>query len=493
MTRLVPVRPLSLDELGLVIGRDRHAALLDVIDSARAALAGRVIVHVNSTSTGGGVAEMLPTLLGYARGSGIDARWRVVTGTPEFFEVTKRLHNRLHGEPGDGGGLGPDERRVYDEVLAGNAVDLLTTLRAGDLAVLHDPQTLGLAPLLRRIGVSTVWRCHIGIDTFNAETDDAWAFLKPYLDDVDRFVFTRADYRPDCIAADRVRIITPSLDPLSAKNRPMSDAAAESVLAFTGLIDAEPAARPPVYLRRDGSPARLERRADIIQLGPPAPTGEPLVVQVSRWDRLKDMTGVMVGFAEHVATTGPGHLILAGPNVSGVSDDPEGAADLESCIRTWRALPHSARQRIHLACLPVADVEENAVIVNALQRHASVVVQKSLAEGFGLTVLEAMWKGRPIVASGIGGIRDQVTDGESGLLLHDPTDLPEFGRLVRQLLDHTGEASALGACAAQRAAQFLPDLHLIKWASLLSEIAPAPVCITDRSATAESPDALRPA
>jgi len=337
--------------------------------------------------------------------------------------------------------------------------------------VLHDPQTLGLAPLLRRIGVSTVWRCHIGVDTFNAETDDAWAFLKPYLDDVDRFVFTRADYRPDCIAAERVRIITPSLDPLSAKNRPMTEAAAESVLAFTGLIDAEPAARPPVYLRRDGSPARLERRADIIQLGPPAPEGEPLVVQVSRWDRLKDMTGVMVGFAEHVATTGPGHLILAGPNVSGVSDDPEGAADLESCIRTWRALPHSARQRIHLACLPVADVEENAIIVNALQRHASVVVQKSLAEGFGLTVLEAMWKGRPIVASGVGGIRDQVVDGESGLLLDDPTDLPEFGRLIRQLLDHPAQASALGASAAARAAQFLPDLHLMKWATLLIDVA----------------------
>jgi trehalose synthase len=121
--------------------------------------------------------------------------------------------------------------------------------------------------------------------------------------------------------------------------------------------------------------------------------------------------------------------------------------------------------------LPVADVEENAVIVNALQRQAGVVVQKSLAEGFGLTVLEAMWKGRPIVASGVGGIRDQVVDGESGLLLDDPTDLPEFGRLIRQLLDHPAQASALGASAAARAAQFLPDLHLMKWATLLIDVA----------------------
>jgi trehalose synthase len=470
VTRLVPVLPLTLDELGHIIGRDRQAALTSSIAGTRDALAGRVVVHVNSTSTGGGVAEMLPTLLGYARGSGVDARWQVVEGTPEFFEVTKRLHNRLHGVPGDGGPLGPDERRVYDEVLTGNADDLLTTLRTGDLAVLHDPQTLGLAPLLHRIGVRTVWRCHIGVDTFNAETDEAWSFLKPYLDDVDRFVFTRADYRPDCIAGERVRIITPSLDPLSAKNRPMTEAAVASVLAFTGLIDGDSSALPPGFLRRDGSTARLERRADIVQLGPPVPHGEPLVVQVSRWDRLKDMTGVMVGFADHVATKGPGHLILAGPNVSGVSDDPEGARDLKNCIRTWRGLRHAVRQRIHLACLPVADVEENAVIVNALQRHASVVVQKSLAEGFGLTVLEAMWKGRPVVASGVGGIRDQIIDGESGLLLPDPADLPEFGRLVRHLLDDPAQASVLGGCAAERARHFLPDLHLIKWATLLSEV-----------------------
>ena len=472
VTRRVPVLPLSLDELGPFIGSERLAAFMDVSERARDALAGRVLVHVNSTSTGGGVAEMLPTLLGYARGSGIDAKWRVVTGEPEFFAVTKRLHNRIHGEPGDGGPLGPDERRVYDEVLAGNAGDLLTTLRAGDIAVLHDPQTLGLAPLLHRIGVITVWRSHIGRDTANPTTDQAWAFLRPYLQDVDRFVFTRADYRPDCIPGERVRIIMPSLDPLSTKNRAMAEPDVKSVLAFTGLIDGDPSVAPPFFLRRDGSPARLERRADVVQLGPPVPPDEPLVVQVSRWDRLKDMTGVMVGFADHVATTGPGHLILAGPNVSGVSDDPEGAADLESCIRTWRSLPHSARQRIHLACLPVADVEENAVIVNALQRHAGVVVQKSLAEGFGLTVLEAMWKGRPIVASGIGGIRDQVIDGESGLLLDDPSDLPQFGRLVRQLLNDPARASDLGTSAAQRAAQFLPDLHLTKWATLLTEVAP---------------------
>ncbi len=474
MTQPVPVLPLNLDELGPIIGEDRHAALTAASDAARAALAGRVLLHVNSTATGGGVAEMLPTLLGYARGSGIDARWRVVTGTPPFFAITKRLHNRLHGDDGDGGALGQDERISYENVLADSAADLLTILQPGDLAVLHDPQTLGLAPLLHRNGVLTVWRCHIGTDSPNAETDDAWTFLEPYLDDVDRFVFTRAGFRPERIAQERVRIITPSLDPLCAKNRPISGADVRSVLAYTGLIQGDPSPTPLVFSQRDGSPKRLERRADVIQLGPPAPPDEPLVVQVSRWDRLKDMVGVMIGFADHVATTGPGHLMLAGPNVSGVTDDPEGAQDLETCIETWRGLPHSARQRIHLACLPVADIEENAFIVNALQRHAAVVVQKSLAEGFGLTVLEAMWKGRPIVASAVGGIRDQIVDGDSGLMVADPTDLPEFGRLVRKLLDEPELASSLGASAADRAAQFLPDLHLMKWATMLSEISSMP-------------------
>src|SRR4249920_1925574 len=125
VTRLVPVLPLSLDELGSVIGRDRHAALTDSIGGARAALTGRVVVHVNSTSTGGGVAEMLPTLLGYARGSGVDARWHVVIGNPPFFALTKRLHNRIHGHRGDSGTLGPEERTVYEDVLADNGADLL--------------------------------------------------------------------------------------------------------------------------------------------------------------------------------------------------------------------------------------------------------------------------------------------------------------------------------------------------------------------------------
>jgi trehalose synthase len=152
----------------------------------------------------------------------------------------------------------------------------------------------------------------------------------------------------------------------------------------------------------------------------PLPMDARLVVQVSRWDRLKDPLGVMDGFANHVAGRTDAHLVLAGPATAGVSDDPEGAEVLQECVAAWSRLPAETRARVHLACLPMDDVEENAAIVNALQRSAVVGVQKSLAEGFGLTVAEAMWKGRPVVASRVGAIQDQVTDGVSGLLLDDP-------------------------------------------------------------------------
>ncbi|MEP6561622.1 MAG: glycosyltransferase, partial [Nakamurella sp.] len=414
MTQRVEITALNPDELRAVTGEARQAAFVAAGAKAKDDLAGRTVVHVNSTATGGGVAEMLPTLLGYAVGLGIDTRWCVITGTPLFFEITKRLHNRIHGYPGDLGGFGPAERAAYEEVIDRAAPDLLAMLRPDDIVVLHDPQTLGLAPLLSRASVQVIWRCHIGSDTSTDITTDAWDFLAPYLGNVDAFVFSRADYRPSRIPIERVRVITPSLDPLSPKNQPIAPAQVQKILVYAGLLQGT-VKEPPTYLRRDGSTARIERRADVIQLGPPPPSDQPLVVQVSRWDLLKDMIGVMNGFARFVAPAGPGHLLLAGPNVSGVSDDPEGAAAFQACIQAWRALPHTQRQRIHLACIPVADVDENALIVNALQRYATVVTQKSLAEGFGLTVVEAMWKGRPVVASAIGGIRDQITDENDGL------------------------------------------------------------------------------
>jgi trehalose synthase len=200
-----------------------------------------------------------------------------------------------------------------------------------------------------------------------------------------------------------------------------------------------------------------------------------VVLQVSRWDRLKDMDGVMHGFTRYAAGDGGGYLILAGPAVTGVADDPEGALVYAECLTQWRALPAAARARVMLVSLPLDDVDENAVMVNALQRHASVITQKSLAEGFGLTVAEAMWKARPVVGSAVGGIQDQLAEG-TGILLPDPRDARAFGVAVRTLLDDPGLAGRMGAAAqAYVREHYLGDVHLLRYARLFETvISPGP-------------------
>ncbi len=167
----------------------------------------------------------------------------------------------------------------------------------------------------------------------------------------------------------------------------------------------------------------------------------------------------------------PAELVLAGPNVTGVSDDPEGAGVYDEVVRAWRALPHAVRNRVHLVSLPTADIQENAAIVNALQRHAAIIVQKSLQEGFGLTVTEGMWKARPVVASAVGGIQDQIEDGVSGLLLADPTDLDSFADLLCELICDSKRMEQIGAAAQSRAQEkFLGLDHLLKYAALIERV-----------------------
>jgi len=198
--------------------------------------------------------------------------------------------------------------------------------------------------------------------------------------------------------------------------------------------------------------------------------GAPILVQVSRWDRLKDPNGVLRCFAEHCRSPHL-HLVLAGPAVEAVSDDPEGAEVLEEVRELRESLPNGVLERVHLACLPMQDVEENGAIVNALQRRADVVVQKSIAEGFGLTVAEAMWKARPVVASRRGGIQDQIVDQESGLLIDDPFDLASVGAAIDGLIADSARAHQLGEGARERVrSHFLGTRHLIQYLGLLDEL-----------------------
>jgi trehalose synthase len=287
-------------------------------------------------------------------------------------------------------------------------------------------------------------------------------------------VFSRKSYVPELCNHGKSTIIQPSIDAFSPKNCDLDSATVQTVLVHTGLVEG-PLPDPAQYTfeREDGTPGRVERRADIVRLGR-APTWDtPLVVQVSRWDPLKDPIGVLRGFAR--LCEGPmasrAHLVLAGPNVTAVADDPEGGEVFASVLEAWRALPHATRCRAHLASLPTNDIAENAVIVNALQRHATVVIQKSLREGFGLTVTEAMWKARPVVASAIGGIRDQIVDRESGYLLPDPSDLDAFSDTVREVLDNPEDAAGIGAAARERVReQFLGIRHLLQYAELLGKL-----------------------
>ena len=468
----VEVQALDAARLEPLIGLERMARYEAVAEATQAALAGRAVLNVNSTATGGGVAEMLQTLLAYARGAGIDARWLVIKGDPAFFEITKRIHNGLYGSPGDGGSLGDAERRHYEETLRRNADELLAVVRPGDVVLVHDPQPAGLTAAARRAGARVVWRCHVGVDEPNEWTARTWDFLRPYLEEADAYVFSRTAFAPPWADAEKLFVIPPSIDPFSAKNEPMSRRNVRLALRYVGLLAGH--SEPPIvpFTRRDGSPGRIDRRVDVLQTGPAAPSDAPLVVQVSRWDRMKDMPGVMLGFAKHVDPSLGAHLLLCGPSVSGVADDPEGAEVLEECMAIWRELPHAARSRVHLACTPMADPDEAAAIVNALQRHAAVVVQKSIAEGFGLTVAEAMWKERPIVASGVGGIADQIVSGEHGLLLDDPLDLAAFGAALEHLLRDEAEAERLGRLARERAtAEFLGDRHLAQYGHILEHLA----------------------
>jgi trehalose synthase len=462
----VAVRPLAPERLAPLIGPARYERFEALAAAARTALAGRVVWNVNSTATGGGVAELLQTLLAYARGVGVDARWLVVRGDEAFFRVTKRIHNRLYGTAGDGGALDAAARRGYERVLEAAAGDLAARVGPDDVVLLHDPQTAALAPPLRDRGTPVVWRCHVGIDAPSPWADEAWEFLRPYVAAAQAWVFSRAEFAPPWIPADRRFVIAPSIDPFSAKNTALVPAQVRAVLGHAGLLAGDPGPDPGPFRRRDGSPGRIRHRADLVGTGP-VPSDAPLVLQASRWDRLKDMAGVMQAFADSCLDGTDAHLLLAGPAAAGVADDPEAEAVLADCRERWAALPAPARARVHLACVPMEDPDEAALVVNALQRHARVVAQKSLAEGFGLTVAEAMWKGRPVVGSRVGGIADQVVDGETGRLVA-PHDLAGFAVAVRTLIADPGLAERQGRAAARRAHEhFLGDRHLEQWAELL--------------------------
>lgn len=459
----VPISPLPVERFRDVLGDD-YERVEEAIETAATVLADRAVWHVNSTAAGGGVAELLHSLLAYARGAGVDVRWVVIGGNPEFFRITKRIHNHLHGIDGDGGALGDEELRAFAAIEDTHAEELAELARAGDVIYLHDPQTAGMVERLKRTGATVIWRCHIGIDAPNEVMRAAWDRLRPLIAAADRFVFSRRKYAWEGLDPERISVIEPSIDAFSPKNEWQEPDTVRAILDRIGLCsDGEHAA---VYRRQDGTRARVDRRA-IIDQDDKLPAEAPVLTQVSRWDRLKDPLGVLQGFAEHVAIP-DAHLLLVGPVVDGVSDDPEGAEVLEEVRAARERLAVEVRARTHLVSLPMDDLDENAAMVNAIQRHSTVVTQKSIAEGFGLTATEAMWKARPVIVTAVGGLGEQVVDGESGVVIADPHDLEAFGRAATKLLSDAELAQRMGEAARERVRQrYLGTRHLIQYVELL--------------------------
>jgi trehalose synthase len=466
----VHVSSMSPGRFGSVLPPERFEEFERSLDEGRRLLDGRVVWNVNSTARGGGVAELLQSLVPYARGAGADVRWVVIEGTPEFFTLTKRIHNRLHGSPGDGGALDDRARDIYERVMAQNMPQLMSRVRPGDVVIVHDPQPGGLIGGLREAGASVIWRCHVGLDRPNDLAREAWKFLLPYISAADAFVFSRESFVWEGLDPDQLVIIPPTIDVFSPKNIELESETVFAVLRATGLLSDGTGPRPATFVRHDGTPGRVDRPTELFGTGA-VPSDVPVVVQISRWDVLKDPHGVIRGFADFVPESTGAHLVCAGPAVAAVADDPEGLEVLRQSVALWERLPDEQKRRVHLASLPMDDPAENATIVNALQRYAAVIVQKSLAEGFGLTVAEAMWKGRPVVASRIGGIETQIIHGETGLLLDDPRDLKAYADAVTGLLLHPPLAQRLGERARERVRiEFTSPRSLLDYLSLIKKL-----------------------
>jgi trehalose synthase len=334
-------------------------------------LRGLRVVNISSTFYGGGVAELLSSGTLLARSVGIRSDWRLIQGSPDFFSVTKKFHNALQGAEINFTDL---KKEIYEEVMLQNAVRMDLDC---DLVIVHDPQPLPLIANYRR-NCPWVWRCHVDLSHPNPEV---WDYLRQYVEQYDAVILSLPEYSQELTPPQL--IIMPAIDPFSVKNAELSEQEMKSRLEHYGISD------------------------DL-----------PIVAQISRYDRWKDPEGVIEAF-KIAAREVPATLVLLG-NVA--TDDPEGQEVFESVLK-------HKDERIHILTV------EDSALVNALQSRAAVVLQKSLREGFGLTVTEAMWKGTPVIGGRCGGIKHQITDGVNGFLVSSVEEAAEaIVRVVKEPL-----------------------------------------------------------
>lgn len=365
-------------------------------------LEGKVVQNINSTAVGGGVAEILNRMVPFMNELGIKAHWDVVKGGEEFYRITKKIHNALHGR---GDAITTAEQELFLETNTQNEPVLR---RDADIFYIHDPQPMGLIRKKTEFGKRWVWRCHIDITIAHS---DMWKFIQSFVDQFDASVFSSPSFSPNLPI--RQFLISPSIDPLSEKNRDLSQNEIDQVCNKL-KIDLE----------------------------------KPMLTQISRFDYLKDPVGVIEVY-KLAKKYNDCQLILAG---GGADDDPEGAEVLAQVRNAAANDPD-----IHILLLPPgSDIE-----INALQRVSTVILQKSIREGFGLTVAEALWKAKPVVASAVGGIPLQITHKHGGLLCHSIEGAAHY---VKQLLHSPDYAKKLGENGKAHIKQnFLLTRNLKEW------------------------------
>ncbi|MBT8177560.1 MAG: glycosyltransferase [Eudoraea sp.] len=447
-------------------------------------LKGRTIWMINSTAIGGGVAEMLPSQMRIMRTLGIKIEWLVIEATENaFFNLTKRIHNAIHGS---GSGVFTEEdREVYERVNTQNVEKALEYIADGDIVVIHDPQPMPLARMIRaKRKVKTVWRCHIGLESTNETTEGVWDFLSVYYPDYDHFVFSLPSYVPESLK-NKTAIIPPAIDPLSHKNRMLWMSKCLGILQQSGVIREQLPMLYPNYqhqVRRvmpDGSFNKVNHDSELDIIF------HPTVLQISRWDRLKGFKELMEAFIlmkkenekkadkSSMAYRRIRHtrLALGGPDPAFVSDDPEGMEVLNELIEQYKGLSVDLQRSIALLLLPLDNPKENALIVNALQRSATIVVQNSIQEGFGLTATEAMWKKRPVLVSGAAGLRAQVQHNINGKINPDPSDIKKLAQALEDMLSNPLERDKWGFNGQVRVINKFTLFSQIKsWLDLLSTL-----------------------
>jgi len=372
-------------------------------------LGGIRVVHVNSTREGGGVAEILEWMIPIMRELGLNASWEVIDGNERFFEVTKSIHNGLQGASV---AISVKGWKTWEDVNARNSKRLRPILEEADIVFIHDPQPAYLLRLCERRKGKWIWRAHIDI---SRPFRPVWKNLKPVVERYDASIFSMAQFAQPLLHPQF--LVPPSIDPLSGKNMDLSPGEIEAVRSGYGL-----------------DPSR------------------PLLVQISRFDRFKDPVGVVEAY-RLVRKVAPVQLVLAG---GGATDDPEGKAILEDVIAAAGDDPD-----IHVLLLP----PDSHKMVNALQRLATIILQKSTREGFGLTVTEGMWKGKPVIGGDVGGIRLQVVNHQTGFLVNTPEGA---AHRIRYLLHHQEGIERMGATAREFVREnFLLTRHIREYLTLM--------------------------